>query len=163
MIWEVMNMSKKWIGVFAEPGDVRATVDELQGQGFEQERISVIGNYRTEMLVEDDIPGAKAFEVGGVNATAAFSQSAGLNIPDKESELYEEYVRSGRFLLIADEDQQSSAEIYQIFQRHHALIANYYPSPDEIQEEHFYGVQKNADTYYGDQKASMDGGTNSKN
>ncbi|ANS73625.1 hypothetical protein AWM70_02740 [Paenibacillus yonginensis] len=156
-------MSKKWVGVFAEPKDVRATIDELKQHGFADDQLSVVTHYQTGIPMDEEVAGIQVFEIGGSNADQALSPFTGLDLPDKEAGIYEEHMKQGRLLLIADDLGRETGEVYQIFQQHHAVHSNYHEDGELTGEERFYGAQSNADTYYGDQHASLGQQTGQEN
>ncbi|GGA38152.1 general stress protein [Paenibacillus physcomitrellae] len=149
-------MSKKWVGIFTQPEDVRETIDELKQHGFADEQLSVIMHYQTGSPIEEELTGIQAYEIGGIDADQALSPFTGLDLPDKEAGIYEEHMKQGRFVLIANDRDKETGEVYQIFQQHRAVLSNYHKDGDTKAEEHFYGVQSNADTYYGNQHALLD-------
>ncbi|WP_138494116.1 hypothetical protein [Paenibacillus pinistramenti] len=151
-------MSKKWIGVFTSPEDAIASVGELRKLGFAEDQLSLLRNYRTELLTEQDISGVRSFEIGGTDSVLTIVEIIGTELPDKESAIFDQHMNEGRYLLVADEGSRESGEVYQIFQRHNAVYSNYFEDGETAGEEHFYGIQSSADTYYGDQKANFSHG-----
>ncbi|AWB43939.1 hypothetical protein DCC85_06695 [Paenibacillus sp. CAA11] len=81
----------------------------------------------------------------------------GMGIPEDEANEYDAYVNDGRILVMVDEDVAVRENVYRVFRKYHTLNSNYYSMGESYMTERKdsqHGVQKNADTYYGDQNAA---------